>query len=351
MKKQKLAYLNYKGQIMAKYQVAVLGCGAIFSRHLAALQDNADNFEFVGYFDLDLEINTNLRLELPTQRNYTSEDELFNDANVNCVVVLTPSHLHYQQAHRALLNGKHVIIEKPASFKSTQIIQLEQLAAENNLDVFCVLQVRLNQSIELVQRILADNLLGEIRGSALIQRWQRPVDYFSGWRGDYAGCGGVLNEFGIHYLDIMQYLLGVPEVRSAKFYNTKFKSSEVADSAYALLDFGSFGATLEICLAAEPHNIEVLLTILGANGYIKLGGKSLDQVVAAEFASDDLREKYASICQQVLGYTIDNQVTIGACPHHPELYKQIIQNPRLFKLSSTYNVIQLIEKINSLDNK
>lgn len=335
---------------MAKYKVAVLGCGAIFSRHLAALQANADSFEFVGYFEPDLEINAKLKLELPAQQNYASEDDLFNDANVNCIVVLTPSHLHYQQASRALLNGKNVIIEKPASFKSEQIIQLEKLAAENNLDIFCVLQVRLNQSIELVKRILSDKLLGEIRGSSLIQRWQRPDDYFSGWRGDYAGCGGVLNEFGIHYLDIMQYLLGVPKVTAAQFYNTKFKSSEVADSAYALLDFGSFGATLEICLAAEPHNIEVLLTILGSNGYIKLGGKSLDQVIAAEFVSDELRQKYADICQNIFGYVIDNQVTIGACPHHPELYKQIIQNPDLFRLGSTYNVIQLIEKINSLDN-
>ena len=132
---------------------------------------------------------------------------------------------------------------------------------------------------------------------------------------------------------------------------TKFKDAEVADTAYALLDFGSFGATLEICLAAEPHNIEVLLTIMGSTGYIKLGGKSLDQVVAVEFLNDEIKQRYADICQQVLGYTIDNQVTIGACPHHPELYKQIIHNPELFKLPNTYNVIQLIEQINDLDKK
>lgn len=336
---------------MAKYQVAVLGCGSIFSRHLAALRANAADFEFVGYFEPELEIQAKLATELVAQRKYANEDELFNDTTVNCVVILTPSNLHYQQASRALLNGKHVIIEKPASFKAEQILALEKLAATQNLDIFCVLQVRLNQSIELIKRVLSENLLGEIRGSSLIQRWQRPAGYFSGWRGSYAGCGGVLNEFGIHYLDIMQYLLGVPQVVDAKFYKTKFKDAEVADTAYALLDFGSFGATLEICLAAEPHNIEVLLTIMGSTGYIKLGGKSLDQVVAVEFLNDEIKQRYVDICQQVLGYTIDNQVTIGACPHHPELYKQIIHNPELFKLPNTYNVIQLIEQINDLDKK
>lgn len=334
---------------MVKYRAAVLGCGAIFSRHLAALQANSTEYDFIGYYDPNENIQAKLKHDLPKQIAYQNEDEIYADSSVNCVIILTPSYLHYTQAKKAILAHKNVIIEKPASFKPEQLVELENLAHQNNVDIFCILQVRLNHSVKLVKQVIAEGLLGEIRSSSLVQRWQRPINYFTGWRGTYQQCGGVLNEFGIHYLDIMQFILGVPKVKAAQFFNTKYINSEVADSAYALLDFGKFGGTMEICLTAEPHNIEVSLIIMGSRGYLKMGGKSLDQITTVEFLDDADTAKYEKICENVLGHKIDNQVSIGACPHHPELYKQIIQNPDSFRLKQTRNVIELIKQINELD--
>lgn len=335
---------------MAKFYAAVLGCGAIFSRHLAALNANSDNFKFIGFYDPKPEVMARWRQKLGSQKTYASEDQVYLDSEVNCVIILTPSYLHFAQAKRALQHHKHVIVEKPASFIAEQINELEQLAHGLNLEIFCVLQVRLNQSIAIAKAVLAGGLLGEIRSSSLVQRWQRPLHYFSAWRSTYAGCGGVLNEFGIHYLDIMQYLLGLPKVMAASFYNTKFKNSKISDSVYALLDFGGFGGTMEISLVAEPRNIEVSLIIMGSHGFIKLGGKSLDQINAAEFSSPELRNYYADICVEVVGQKIENQIDIGVCPHHPELYKQIIYNKQLFELHNTYNVIKLVSEINNLEH-
>jgi UDP-N-acetyl-2-amino-2-deoxyglucuronate dehydrogenase len=333
---------------MAKYQVAVLGCGSIFSRHLAALKANPEHYDFIAYYDPNPITTAKYASELVSQRLYQNEEEAYNDPAVNCVVLLTPSHLHYTQAKKAIASHKHVILEKPATFSIEELVELQELALQSRVEVFCVLQVRLNHSIGLVEQVLKHGLLGDIRSSSLVQRWQRPLDYFTGWRGTYTECGGVLFEFGIHYLDIMQYLLGVPKVTAAQFFKTKFKDSEVDDSAYALLDFGNFGGTLEVTLAAEPSNIEVSLIIIGSNGYIKLGGKSLDQVTAVHFLDESSKVRYDQICNEVLGYTIDNQAAIGACPHHPELYKQIILNPARFRLQSTYNVIKLVSEINEL---
>ena len=334
---------------MAQYRVAVLGCGAIFNRHLAALRANPDTYQFVGYFDPDPRVQEKWAVELAQQKCYSNEDDVYNDESVNFVAILTPSNLHYMQATKAIKSGKNVLLEKPASFKPQQLDELQQLAQQHGVTVSCVLQVRLNQSIAIAKEILQQHLLGTIRGAALVQRWQRPLSYFDGWRETYAGCGGILNEFGIHYLDIMQYLLGVPTPVAAQFFKAKFVNAEVADSAYALLDYGIFGATMEISLAAEPRNIALSLTIMGSEGYIKLGGKSLDQIVEHGFLTTTTEDKYQQICQQILGYQITNQVEIGACPHHPELYKQLILNPERFNLSVTNDVIKLVHQINSLD--
>lgn len=334
---------------MAKYKVAVLGGGAIFSRHLAALQAYPEEYQFVGLFDPNQSIIDKWRSQIPELKYYSTEDEVYADKVVNCVVILTPSNLHFIQAKKAIESGKSIIVEKPVSFDANQVLELESLAAKHGVEAFCVLQVRINPSIAIAKKIMAEKLLGDIRGVALIQRWQRPADYFSGWRGKYSTCGGVLFEFGIHYLDIMQQLVGMPKIKAANFFHTKFQDTDVSDSAYALLDFGAFGGTMEVSLAAEPKNIELSLTIMCSEGYLKLGGRSLDQIVACEFLDPERLTRYKQICSEILGVTIDNQVTIGACPHHPELYKQIIHNPELFAIHNTHDVIQLVSEINALD--
>ena len=333
----------------AKYQIVILGCGAIFNRHVAAIKANSEYFNLCGIYDLDLEKSQQYANELGVVA-YLSLDDVYIDPNINCIIVLTPSYLHYTQTVQAINHNKHVIIEKPATFLTTEIKEIEALALVKKVDVFCILQVRLNKAVQLMKLVLEKNLLGNIRGASLLQRWQRPVSYFSGWRGEYCTSGGILREFAIHYLDIVQYLLGVPIVNSAQFYNTKFQHTDVSDSIYALCDFGSYGASIEVTVAAEPHNLECSLSIMGSNGYIKLSGKSLDHISDVKFLDDKHLNEFTTLQQNVYSHAITNQVSMGACPHHPELYRLIIEKPNLFAISQTYNVISLIENIYKFEN-
>jgi len=91
---------------MAKYQVAVLGCGSIFSRHLAALKANPEHYDFIAYYDPNPITAAKYASELVSQRLYQNEEEAYNDPAVNCVVLLTPSHLHYTQAKKAIASHK-----------------------------------------------------------------------------------------------------------------------------------------------------------------------------------------------------------------------------------------------------
>ena len=332
-----------------KYQVAILGCGAIFNRHITAIMSNANDFSLCGVFDIDSLIANECAQKFGV-KSYLSLDELYADNNVNCVIILTPSHLHYQQTMQALSYGKHVIIEKPATFLSEEIKNIEMLANSKNIDVFCILQVRLNKTVQLMKKVLEDGVLGDIRGASLLQRWQRPASYFSGWRGRYDTSGGILREFAIHYLDVFQYLLGMPSVKHAQFYKVKFKDTDVSDTIYAMCDYKSFGANIEITVAAEPHNLECSLSIIGSNGYVKLSGKSLDVISDIKFLDEKSLDRFNELQNTVYSQQIMNQVNIGVCPHHPELYRLIVDEPSLFSIRQTYNVISLIENIYKLES-
>lgn len=332
---------------MKKYNVAILGCGAIFNRHLASLQANSEHFSLIGIFDTDNDLMAKYQHELNV-KGYTLEKEVFADDNVNCIIILTPSALHFSQAKQALLAGKHVIVEKPATFYSHEIEELENIAKTKQLNIFSVLQVRLNPAVIVAKQSISEGLFGKIRSVSLIQRWQRPSDYFSGWRGNMETGGGILREFAIHYLDVLQYLVGQPKISHANFFNTKFHSTDVNDTIYALLDFDSHGGSVEVSISAEPKNLECTLSIMSDQGFLKLGGKSLDEIINADFLNEATKERFTQIQQEIASLKTADLVNVGASPYHPELYRRIIFNPEQFILRQTYNVIKLVENVYSL---
>ena len=64
---------------------------------------------------------------------YTDMDAFLADENINLVYIATPNLLHYEQAKKALLAGKHVLLEKPFTTKLEHAKELEQIARERNL--------------------------------------------------------------------------------------------------------------------------------------------------------------------------------------------------------------------------
>lgn len=325
-----------------KYKVGIIGCGGIFPRHIEAIETN-DEFELVAVCDIQPHLTKSLgkRYEVSS---YTDYKEMIEEECINFVVIATPNSLHLDQSIYSLENGCDVLIEKPVSFNNKDIETIKNIADKNNRKSYCVLQVRLNPTVEVVKEVLEKGLLGNLRGFNFTQRWQRPAEYFSGWRGQSNVGGGILYETGIHYLDILQYLIGVPkEVVSTIVYNTKHRYSEIEDTVYSILDYGDFGGTIESTISAEPHNLESSISLMGSNGFIKIGGKALNVIESSNFLSHGSTLQFNNILKSK---TISKEPNSygsyqGSCPNHPQLYNNLLS----FEINETKNVINLIEKI------
>ncbi|MDY3025007.1 MAG: Gfo/Idh/MocA family oxidoreductase, partial [Streptococcus hyovaginalis] len=65
---------------------------------------------------------------------YTTDlDVLLNDPEIELVVVTTPLANHYESAKKALLAGKHVLLEKPFTRTLAEAQELFDLAREKGL--------------------------------------------------------------------------------------------------------------------------------------------------------------------------------------------------------------------------
>jgi len=63
-------------------------------------------------------------------------DDLFNDTNLDAIAVATPVSTHFDLAHKALSNDKHVWIEKPMTEKVAQGRALIELASKKKKVIF-----------------------------------------------------------------------------------------------------------------------------------------------------------------------------------------------------------------------
>lgn len=328
------------------YNVGIIGCGAILIRHIEAINENT-NFTLKSLCDTDVDV-----LEEAVSKynatGYTDYKTMIQSEDVNFIVVATPNSLHFNQAKYSLENGCDVLVEKPVSLNPSDVSLLSDIASKHNQKAYTVLQVRLNPTVESIKKVLDGKLLGEIRGISLTQRWQRPYEYFTGWRSVPLIGGGTLYECGIHYMDVMCYLFGKPEVKSSMTYNTKHISCEIEDTIYSLLDFGNYGGSLEVTISTEPSNVECSIAIVAEKGYIKLGGKALNEIEISKFQDIETELDFKNIIngmgksKEPNSYGDTNYQ--GSCPNHSNLYKNIDK----FKISESANVIELIDEIYKL---
>lgn len=321
--------------------VGIIGCGKIFPRHIEAIRDNPD-FKLVSICDTNPD-NLSLAQEQTNALSFDNHKNMINNSDVNFIVIATPNSKHFEQAIYALQNNCDVLIEKPATLNPNLIDVLVHEANINKQKVYCVLQVRLNSCIQNLKHLIDNDIIGTIRGVSLVQRWQRPREYFDDWRGTPSVGGGILHECGIHYLDVLCYLFGRPNIVSAKKYNTKHKNVAIEDTVYSIFDYDSFGGNIEVNISSEPTNLECSLSIMTDLGYIKLGGKAMNATQELSFLTEEKTMQVKTIMEtnNTVGSPNSYGSYAGSCPNHPLLYKKI----KDFTLQETKDVLYLIKDI------
>jgi predicted dehydrogenase len=94
---------------------------------------------------------------------FTEIDEFIERAAPEAVSVVVPTSMHFEIAQKALMNGIHVLIEKPVTTTVNEAEQLLKIAAESDL----VLQVghieRFNSAVQYISKIIHQPLFLQSR--------------------------------------------------------------------------------------------------------------------------------------------------------------------------------------------
>ena len=206
---------------MEKMKIAVIGCGKIANdAHLGPLSV-MDDVEIKYAVDLIYDRAKAAQKKIGAAQAITDYRIALEDSEVETVFVLTPNYSHYTVTMDALKAGKHVFCEKPITNNYALSKEMADEAKKQNRVLNIGVCNRYNKSVELIKEYVEKGKLGELYHIYCSFRSFRSIPGLGGaFTSKEKSGGGVLIDWGIHFLDLILYITGV-KIRtvSANAYN------------------------------------------------------------------------------------------------------------------------------------
>ena len=207
-------------------RIAVIGLG-YWGPNLVRNFMDAEGATVAACCDLDPRRLERLCRRFPTIRAETSFDAVLADQAVDAVAIATPVGTHYELAKRALLAGKHVLVEKPLTARVDHAEELIELADKDGR-VLMVDHVFVHHpAVAKVKEIVDSGRLGRL--------WF--IDSVRINLGLFQSDVNVVWDLAPHDLSIVDHLVGrLP--RSVSAFGAAHVNPDIEDVAYLNLDYG-----------------------------------------------------------------------------------------------------------------
>lgn len=201
-----------------KTTIAIIGCGRIANgAHFPALANLIDKVRVKYACDLVLEKAVKAKEKYSFVENVTTDyHEVLADPEVKAVWVLTPNYAHYYVTMDALKAGKHVFCEKPITVNYKLSKEMADEAEKRGLILNIGVCNRFNKSVETLAQYCKEGKFGNIYHVNCVFRSFRSIPGLGGsFTTKSESGGGVLIDWGVHFLDLILYVLGGAKIKSA----------------------------------------------------------------------------------------------------------------------------------------
>lgn len=196
--------------------IAVIGCGRIANRaHLPA-------FEKMGNVRVKYACDIIEEKAIAVKEKYAFVENAITDykvaladSEVEAVFVLTPNFAHYEITMAALKAGKHVMCEKPITVNYELSCEMAKEAQTQGKMLNIGVCNRYRKPVEALEKLNREGRFGNLYHVYCSFRSFRQIPGLGGaFTTKSQSGGGVLIDWGIHFLDLILYILGGAKLKS-----------------------------------------------------------------------------------------------------------------------------------------
>ncbi|KAH8836136.1 NAD(P)-binding protein [Flagelloscypha sp. PMI_526] len=208
-------------------------------------------------------------------KTFASYQELLDCAEIDVVYNPLPNALHYEWSMKALLAGKHLLLEKPSTDTAEETKAIFDFAEKKGLVVLEAFHNRFHPAFQRTKAILDSGELGEVKSISTHLGASGMLDQKKDIRFKYDLGGGALMDPGCYNISATLFFGGkLTSIDDATFIERDEKKIDVSTSASFTLEKG-ISATME-CRLDGPKTLgfipsaDFTLRIECSKGYVVL---------------------------------------------------------------------------------
>ena len=148
-----------------------------------------------------------------------SYEAILEDRSIQAIINTTPNNVHLETTRAAAAAGKHVFLDKPIANTIADARALTAACRKAGVVLALGYQRRRESQFRWVRKQIDDGVFGKlVNAESNISRDRLGQIDLSSWRYTAEGMpGGVMLQIGIHYADVLTYLMGPIKSVSGRF--------------------------------------------------------------------------------------------------------------------------------------
>ena len=244
-------------EVLFMIRIAIVGTGNIANAHVQAYLQFPERCHIAYLVDIVPEKARRMR------EKYGLDAEVMDDhqallplQDIDLVDVCTPPYVHAQISINCLRSGKNVVCEKPMAASLEECDQMLRARDESGKRLSIIAQNRFRQPIRNLKALLDSGLAGPVRCAQVDSFWWRGHCYYDlWWRGTWEKEGGgcTLNH-AVHHIDMLLWMMGLPQRVTSVLANTAHDNAEVEDLSVSILQYP--GALAQLTASVVHHGEE-----------------------------------------------------------------------------------------------
>ena len=244
-------------------RTAVIGLGRIGWQFHAPQVAQHPGFELVAVVD-PLEVRLDEAHARFGVKGYASSEALLDNERLDLVVIASPTNFHATQTIAAFEHGIDVFCDKPMAATLAEVDTMMAAMQQHSRRLMIYQPHRATLETVALRDILRQNLIGPVY---MMKRGRSDFYRRNDWQAFRKHSGGMLNNYGAHYIDLLLYLAGSRAKRISCALRTIASLGDADDVVKAVLETES-GVILDVDInMAAAHRLRPL-QILGKYGSI-----------------------------------------------------------------------------------
>jgi myo-inositol 2-dehydrogenase / D-chiro-inositol 1-dehydrogenase len=261
----------------------VVGAGRIGKIHIENLVNRIPGAEVVAVCDVDAAELAAVAARFGIERAFTDHRELLDLADVDAVVICSPTDRHYQMILGAAARGKQIFCEKPIDLSIERVQAANDEVARSGVRMMVGFNRRFDPNFLKVRETIAAGLVGHPQILRITSRdpGPPPEQYIR-------ESGGIFMDMTIHDFDMARYLMGseVTEVytRAAVLVDPMFAKAGDWDTAVTTLTFENGALAVIDNSRKAVYGYDQRAEMFGSEGMVTVANNTPDTHILCDRA-------------------------------------------------------------------